>query len=36
MLARMEFMVNQHIGIHPMALADLGKIIAPASRGRPD
>jgi len=30
MLARMEFMVNQHIGIHPMALADLGKIMAPA------
>jgi pyruvate, water dikinase len=25
-LARMEFIINQHIGVHPMALADLGKV----------
>jgi hypothetical protein len=32
----MEFIINQHIGIHPMALAELGKVMAPAcSPARP-
>ncbi|HQS14009.1 phosphoenolpyruvate synthase [Reyranella sp.] len=31
-LARMEFIVNQHIGVHPMALAHPEKVTDPAER----
>ena len=31
-LARMEFIVNQHIGVHPMALAHPEKVTDPADR----
>jgi len=33
-LARMEFIINQHIGIHPMALADPGKVRSGRDRQR--
>ncbi len=31
-LARMEFVINEHIGIHPMALAEPDKVTAPKDR----
>jgi len=31
-LARMEFIINQHIGIHPMALADPDKVTSKTAR----
>jgi pyruvate,water dikinase len=33
-LARMEFIISQHIGIHPMALADLTKVKSARDRQR--
>jgi pyruvate, water dikinase len=31
-LARMEFIINEHIGVHPMALVDPGKVKSPETR----
>jgi pyruvate,water dikinase len=31
-LARMEFIIQEHIGIHPMALAEPDKVVSPKSR----
>ncbi len=31
-LARMEFIISEHIGVHPMALAEPGKVASPEAR----
>jgi pyruvate,water dikinase len=31
-LARMEFIINEHIGVHPMALVEPGKVSDPAAK----